>query len=47
MIIKIPLQGEEVDFGKAIENLKKMSTLLGHHMSGIMAIRKRFEAMLG
>ena len=45
-ITKIVFQGEDDLFDKQHQILQKKMELLGHHLTGSQAAKKRFEAML-
>jgi len=45
-VIKTAHQGDDEVFDTQLETLKKLTQLLGHHMTGSHAAKKRFEAMV-
>ncbi len=44
--IKTAHEADEEVFVTALATLKKLEGLLGHHMTGSQAAKKRFDAML-
>ena len=41
------LQASDEDLEKQMDNIKKMTSMLVHHMGGSVQAKKRFEATIG